>query len=249
MIFANGTLLPDSERQTLLKDLEEEINATRMAPPLRAETVISAVDELGKRLENGEFNSLLAQFLPKGVTLEALLPLLRRETLEAKLTAELGGDPFSPQFFSRTTAHILPLGTLFHIAPGNMPGLPVYTVLEGLLTGNVNLLKLPHSDKGLSLAAFRLLTEQEPRLRPYIYAFDLPSGEQGELKRLASLADGLVVWGGDAAVEGARSLAPSGCKLIEWGHRLSFAYLSGYEDKERELSALARHIIETNQRL
>lgn len=249
MIFANGTLLPDSERQTLLKDLEEEINATRMAPPLRAETVISAVDELGKRLENGEFNSLLAQFLPKGVTLEALLPLLRRETLEAKLTAELGGDPFSPQFFSRTTAHILPLGTLFHIAPGNMPGLPVYTVLEGLLTGNVNLLKLPRSDKGLSPAAFRLLTEQEPRLRPYIYAFDLSSGEQEELKRLARLADGVVVWGGDAAVEGARSLAPSGCKLIEWGHRLSFVYLSGYENKESELSALAKHIIETNQRL
>lgn len=249
MIFANGTLLPDSEREKILDSLEEQINAVRMGPPLEPETIISAVDALGKRLENGEFNSLLARFLPPGMALEELLPLLRRETLEAKLAAELGPQPFTPREFFQTTARVFPLGTLFHIAPGNMPGLPVYTVLEGLLTGNVNLLKLPHGDKGLSLAAFRLLTEQEPRLSPYIYAFDLPSGRREELKRLASLADGLVVWGGDAAVEGARSLAPSGCKLIEWGHRLSFAYLSGYEDKERELSALARHIIETNQRL
>lgn len=249
MIFANGTLLPDLERGRILDSLEDQINTARMAPPLPAETVISAVDALGKRLAGGEFDPLLAQFLPAGVTLGDLLPLLRRETLEAKLSAELGPDPFGSRSFSQTAARVLPLGTLFHIAPGNMPGLPVYTVLEGLLTGNVNLLKLPRSDKGLSLAAFRLLTEQEPRLAPYIYAFDLPSGEQEDLKTLASLADGLVVWGGDAAVLAARSLAGAGCKLIEWGHRLSFAYLSGYEDRERELSSLAKHIIETGQRL
>ena len=249
MIFANGKLLPDSERNTILFTLEEKINTVRMGPLLEAETVISAVDALGRRLAGGEFDSLLAQFLPAGAALEELLPLLSRETLEAKLTAELGPDSFGERSFSKTSARVLPLGTLFHIAPGNMPGLPVYTVLEGLLTGNVNLVKLPHADKGLSLAAFSLLTQQEPRLAPYIYAFDLPSGETEDLKVLAALADGLVVWGSDRAIEGARTLAGAGCKLIEWGHRLSFAYISSFEDKETELTALAAHIIETGQRL
>ena len=32
---------------------------------------------------------------------------------------------------------------------------------------------------------------------------------------------------------------------MEWGHRLSFAYVAGYEDREAELSALARHIVRT----
>lgn len=249
MIFANGKLLPDSQRKTILDGLEAQLNSLRMAPPLETEAVTAAVDALGKRLEAGEFDSLLSRFLPAGVTLEELLPLLCRESLEAKLSAELGPDPFRPREFSKTAARVLPLGVLFHIAPGNMPGLPVYTVLEGLLTGNINLVKLPHGDKGLSLAAFHLLTEQEPRLAPYIYAFDLPSGQRGGMKRLAALADGLVVWGGDGAIESARSLAGPGCKLIEWGHRLSFAYISGYEDREEELSALAAHIVETGQRL
>lgn len=249
MIFANGNLLPDSERETVIATLESSINAARMAPPLEAETVIAAVDALGKRLAGGEFDSLLAQFLPAGIPLGDLLPLLTREAMEAKLSAELGPDPFGDRAFPRTTARVLPLGTLFHIAPGNMPGLPVYTVLEGLLTGNVNLVKLPHGDKGLSLAAFSLLAEQEPRLAPYIYAFDLPSGETENLRALAALADGLVVWGGDRAIGAARALAGPGCKLIEWGHRLSFAYLSGFEDKQAELAALAGHIIETGQRL
>lgn len=249
MIFANGKLLPDSQRKIVIQGLEQQINATRIGPSLHPETVIAAVDALGKRLAGGEFHSLLAQFLPAGVSLEELLPLLRREAIEAKLAAELGPDPFGHKSFSETTAHVLPLGALFHIAPGNMPGLPVYTVLEGLLTGNINLVKLPRSDKGLSLAAFRLLVEQEPRLAPYIYAFDLPSGEEVDITFLASLADGLVTWGGEGAIRAARRLAPAGAKLIEWGHRLSFAYVSGYRDKDQELSALASHIVETNQRL
>ena len=249
MIFANGKLLPDSRRREVIADLEAAVNKVRMGPRLEAETVIAAVDALGKRLAGGEFDQLLAQFLPDNVTLDDLLPLLTREAIEAKLAAELGPDPFGDRVFPRTTARVLPLGTLLHIAPGNMPGLPVYTALEGLLTGNVNLLKLPHGDKGLSLAALRLLAEQEPRLAPYLYAFDLPSKEQEDLKALAALADGLVTWGSDRAILAARSLAPAGCKLIEWGHRLSFAYVSGYEDKPSELSALAAHIIETGQHL
>lgn len=249
MIFANGTLLPDSERKAVLDGLEAQLNAARAAPPLEVEAVVSAVDALGKRLASGEFAPLLSRFLPAGVGLDELLPLLSRESLEAKLSAELGPDPFAPRAHAKTTARVLPLGVLFHIAPGNMPGLPVYTVLEGLLTGNINLVKLPHGDKGLSLAAFGLLVEQEPRLAPYIYAFDLPSGQKEHIKALAELADGLVVWGGDGAIQAARDLAGPGCKLIEWGHRLSFAYISGYEDKDAELSALASHIVETGQRL
>ena len=249
MIFANGRLLPDSQWDKLLQDLETEINAARMAQPLEAEAVISAVDALGKRLAGGEFDTLLAQYLPAGVELHDLLPLLSREALERKLKTELGEDPFVPRDHGRTAARLLPLGTLLHIAPGNMPGLPVYSVVEGLLTGNVNLLKLPRSDKGLSQAALSLLCEQEPRLAPYIYAFDLPSSETGDLKRLSALADGIVTWGGEGAVKAARVLAGAGCKLIEWGHRLSFAYVSGYEDKEAELAALAGHIVTTGQRL
>lgn len=249
MIFAHGQLLPDSALPSLLDTLEEEINATRCANSLSPETVIAALDELGKRLEAGEFDPLLRQYLPAGVGLDDLLPLLRRETLEKKLKTELGDAPFSPADHGETAARRLPLGTLLHVAAGNMPGLPVYSVVEGLLCGNVNLLKLPHGDKGLSLAALSLLCQQERSLADFVYAFDLPSSDAENLKRLCALCDGVVTWGGDEAITALRALVPPGCKLIEWGHRLGFAYISGYEDEEGELSALARHIIATNQRL
>lgn len=249
MIFAHGQLLPDSAFPTLLDTLEEEINATRAAKFLAPEAVISALDELGKRLESGEFDVLLRQYLPAGMTLGDLLPLLRRETLAEKLKTELGDAPFAPVGHGTTTAHRVPLGTLLHVAAGNMPGLPVYSVIEGLLCGNVNLLKLPHSDKGLSLAALALLCQQEPALADFIYAFGLPSSNIGALKHLCSLCDGVVTWGGDGAITALRAMAPAGCKLMEWGHRLGFAYISGHENEAEELSALARHIVATGQRL
>lgn len=249
MILTHGTLLPDSALPALLDGLEEEINDTRATKLLSPETVISALDVLGKRLESGEFDPLLRQYLPAGVSLDDLLPLLRRETLEEKLKTELGDDPFAPHNHGGTSARRVPLGTLLHVAAGNMPGLPVYSVVEGLLCGNVNLLKLPHGDKGLSLAALSLLCQQEPALADFIYAFDLPSSNVEALKRLCNMADGVVTWGGDEAIASLRTLAPPGCKLMEWGHRLGFAYVSGYEDEVEELSALARHITATNQRL
>ena len=271
MIFAGGKLLPDTELPALLSRLEEEINTTRSTLTLEPETVISAIESLTRQLDSGELNALLAQFATPRMlaALEDIRPSLTREALEYKLRVELGSfvchsEPvrtpawesvFPPQSASLTappqggrqeiTSVVYPLGTLFHVTAGNVAGLPAFSAVEGLLTGNVNLIKLPRRDKGLTLAILSKLVEREPRLSPFLYAFDIPSSDQKTMQALAGLADGLVVWGGDEAVRSCRKLAPVGCKLMEWGHRLSFAYVAGFEDKQAELSALAKHIVET----
>ncbi len=244
MILWNGKLLPDSERSACLDALEDRVQETLSGPPLEAETVIAALETLGGRLDRGELNGFIARYVPATVLdqLDSIRWMLRRESLEYKLEVELG-NPGGKRPFGRCECH--PLGVLLHIAPGNMEGLPVFTVVEGLLTGNLNLLKLPHGDRGLSLALLSLLIETEPRLAPWICAFDLPSQNTPALKRLAEQANGIVVWGGDGAITAVRALAPPGCRLVEWGHRLSFAYWSGWEDETRERAALAWHIVRT----
>lgn len=249
MIFARGRILPDTELPALLERLEEEINATRADLTLEPETVISAIEGLTRRLDSGELNTLLSQFATPRMlaALEEIRPSLSREALEYKLKTELG--KLAPAQNDEITSVIYPLGTLFHVTAGNVAGLPAFSAVEGLLTGNVNLIKLPRGDKGLTLAILSKLVEQEPKLSPFLYAFDIPSSDKKAMQTLANLADGLVVWGGDEAVRACRSMAPVGCKLMEWGHRLSFAYVAGYEDKQAELSALAAHIVETGGRL
>ena len=242
MIFAGGRLLPDSEVNPVLGYLGEEIAQTLSGPPLEADTVLDALEALGTELDSGALDPLIAQYAPPGAKeeLDRVRPQISRAALEERLALELGGLA-GPRPFGRS--QVRPLGVLLHIAPGNMAGLPAFTAVEGLLTGNINLVKLPRGDRGLTLAVFQKLTEIEPRLSSWLYAFDLSSKYTGTIRALANLADGIVTWGGDGAIAAMRKLAPPGCKLIEWGHRLSFAYLSGWEGMD--LFPLADHIVRT----
>ena len=200
MIFAYGELLPDSEFDHVVTRLvQQDIEACFSGPPLESEVVLNALDALGRALDSGALDGLIARYAPPGAreALEGVRPQLSREALEARLKRELA-NLSGPRPFGR--AEVLPLGVLLHIAPGNMPGLPAFTAVEGLLTGNLNLVKLPRGDRGLTHGIFQTLVELEPRLSPWLYAFDLPSSQSGPLKRLACLADGAVTRGGQSIV-------------------------------------------------
>lgn len=188
MIFAHGTILPDADLPALLDGLEEELNSTRADLTLEAEAVVSAIDALGRRLDSGALNHLIAQFAAPNTldSLAQIRPALCREALEDKLKTELSPEALSPQPRPFGRARYLPLGVLFHVTVGNVAGLLAFSAVEGLLTGNINLLKLPREDKGLTLAILFQLTDQEPRLAPFLYAFDVPSSDTARLKRLAA---------------------------------------------------------------
>ena len=257
MILSNGKLYETAEQSRLLDGLEQQINAARASLSLDSETVIRAVGILRQRLLDGAFRDQIATFLTDSPAHDIALAadFMHPDSLRYRLARELGRD-FAPQEHiappygvQGATVKHLPLGTLFHIAAGNMDGLPAFSVLEGLLTGNVNILKLPQADNGITVEIFRQLIEIEPTLAPFIHVFDTPSSDVAAMKRMAEMADGIVVWGGDSAVSAVRALAPTGAKLIEWGHKLGFAYISGYEDREAELTALAEHMLESRQLL
>ncbi len=156
----------------------------------------------------------------------------------------------------RKQTRMVPLGILFHIAAGNAEGLPFYTVLEGMLAGNVNILKLPSMDDGLSVLLLHEIVKEAPLLAPYVCVLDVPSTNLKVMKQLGDMSDAIVVWGSDEAVRAVRSMADPATQIISWGHKLSFAYVTPeiFEDTEkdayrRELYALARHICETKQLL
>ncbi len=256
MILANGTRYDSAMQDRILDGLGVRLNQTLARPAPAAETVVAAIDRLGQRLAAGAFDAQIAALQIDGAEQyrELAIRLLRRDYLEFKLRTELGPD-FSPDRATDPPPGLAPLrvltrplGVLLHIAAGNADGLPAFSVAEGLVTGNINLLKLPQADNGLSLAIIEALLEIEPALADYVYVFDTPSSDLAAIKRMADLSDGIVVWGGETAVAAGRRFARPGTKLIEWGHRLSFAYLSGGVP-DGALAELAEHIISTRQLL
>ena len=257
MILANGRVFSSEEQSTVLEQMEPELNETLAAKPLSPEAVIEAIGQLGEKIADGVFDERIRALPLEGADrlIQEMLPLLRRESLAYKLRMELGEEPFGiqrtapPLGQKPMTVRPMPLGTLLHIAAGNIDGLPAFSVVEGLLTGNINILKLPQADNGVSLQILQELIRIEPALAPYIYVFDTPSSDLPGLRRMADFCDGIVVWGGDEAVAAVQNFAPPGVRLIEWGHKLGFAYLSAFENQQEDLAALALHILSTNQLL
>ncbi|MGN0596913.1 MAG: acyl-CoA reductase [Ruminiclostridium sp.] len=257
MILYGGEIFDTKEQERLIAELDGRICRTLAEKALPPEIMISAAEKLRADVMRGEFDQLLfSQKLDNPQRYKALVcAVLSRESLEQRLSEELGGYPREkitnpPQNVSpKLKISFKPLGTIFHIAAGNMDGLPAMSLAEGLITGNVNILKLPSADNGLSLKIISRLIEYEPVLADFIYVFDTPSSDIRAMQRLAALADGIAVWGGEAAVKAVRALAPAGAKLIEWGHKLGFCYISGFDGRTEELRGLAEHIAETKQLL
>ena len=253
MIIAKGKIYDSKQQDEILGNVENEITETLSSKSIDTETVISAVEKLCCKLKNGDFDDIINSLPIDGIDeyKKLAIRMLSRENIMLKLKTELGEDYLKtletspPEDLPKIKITAKPLGVLLHIAAGNMDGLPAFSLAEGLLTGNINILKLPSADNGLSVRIIAELIKSEPSLADFIYVFDTPSTDISAIKKMAEISDGIVVWGGEAAVSAVRQLAPVNSKLIEWGHRLSFAYISGFADKEKELSQLAEHIITT----
>ncbi len=259
-----GRLLSDAEARSQLEKLDALILETHQGGPLPVDRVIAACDALSGQLNEADHLGLLVNLgMPEEKArreLALVKRMMRRDWLERRLQIEFGASlpdtkTFIPLGQDRPVRQAWkPLGTLLHIAAGNVDALPVFSVIEGLLTGNINLLKLPGAEAGLSIAILNQLMEIEPAIIPYVFVFDTPSTDLVAMERMAACADAIVVWGGDAAVSAVRKLARPDTRIIEWGHKISFAYVSGGAIAnevifDAELEGIAYNICDTEQLL
>ena len=257
MNLIHGELVSNEEAHAFLLRLTETMAALLARPVLPREAVVTACATLSQSIHLETHTSLLQAFgmdLQKAQSeiCEAKMQL-SNVYLSERIRVELGEDQnrvFTPLGEENPVCvQSAPLGVVLHITAGNADALPVYSVLDGLLTENINLVKLPRDDNGLSILLLMELMRMEPRIAERVFVFDLPSSDLESLRFLADASDGIVVWGGDEAVLAARALAKPGVRLIEWGHKTSFAYLSGDSLEESVLVAIAENICLTEQLL
>ena len=248
MILYKGKIYDTPDTEKLLLTLSKDADETLLNRRVDVEKLISAVDEISKKIIGGEYDCLIDALDIDGIEeyKKRAAELLSRKNIELTLKAGLPQLRVLPEI----TAYTAPVGVLFHIAAGNVDVLPAYSVLTGLLCGNVNVLKLPSQDNGITIKILSELISVMPELSDFIYVFDTPSSDVISMLKMAEAADKIVVWGGDEAVSAVRRFAPPQTPIVSWGHKISFAYVGAdYEKYPAELSALAEHIIKTSQLL
>ena len=147
MILFDGKIYESIEQNRLLEELKEKIPSILQREPLSPEIIIDAVDQLREDTLAGKFDGLLTE-LPQDMVetyKKQAVTLLSKEHLWMKVRTELGNtDEYVTdklEGFSQIRVKKIPLGVIFHIAAGNMDFLPAYSLAEGLLTGNINILR------------------------------------------------------------------------------------------------------------
>ena len=252
MILYKGEIYENLEQDRLVSSLYEDmINTLSFGKHPSTDSVINACDRLYKRIMNHEFDEIALPLLKAlNIPYSALdhyASYFSKEGLTKKVDIELGELKNGELSLDKdNTRRLEPLGILFHIAAGNVDLLPAYSVIEGLLVGNINILKLPTGDNGLSVKLLKELIKEEPSLTDYIYVFDVPSTEVETIKKLSSFADATIVWGGDEAQKAARNFVDIHSSVIAWGHKLSFTYVDMNVEDE-ELEKLCESICISNQ--
>ena len=252
MILYKGEIYPNEKQAELISSLKEDMYLTlQNKETLSYLTVIDACDKLYQRVINHEFDDIALPLL-KALnmpysSLERYAKVFSKEGLLKKIDIELGDLKNGVlSLDENNNRYYKPLGILFHIAAGNVDLLPAYSVVEGLLVGNINILKLPTGDNGLSILLLKELIKEAPVLKDYVYVFDVPSTEVETIKQLSNMADATIVWGGDEAQRAARSFVDIHSSIISWGHKISFSYVDNNVTDE-EIEALCTSICLSNQ--
>ncbi|WP_369373807.1 acyl-CoA reductase [Streptomyces sp. cg36] len=256
--YWQGAFIGDEEAGRRLAALATTVEDV-LAAPLETETVLAACDALARALGDPQHpvRARLGALLPAGedpALLDELALHLGRTELTRKLRRELGGA--APGRLNRPDARETvyeawaPVGLVAHIAPGNAASVAPLSIVEGLLAGNVNVLKTSGGDTLFTQHLMAELGALDPTgaVAGRIVVLRFSSARQEWLRLMCAPADAVAVWGGESAVEGVAAHVPPGCRLVEWGHRISFAYLApGAGQAPAALEALADDVCRYEQ--
>ncbi|MFP4272711.1 MAG: acyl-CoA reductase [Halothiobacillaceae bacterium] len=209
------------------------------ARPFPFEDLLVAADRLADDLSGGkplrERLAALARETNAGddvaQMLEGMVAMLRAEALQGKLRAELGVSrpgELTRIYPQRQFEAWYPVGCVVHVMPANVFAVAALGLIEGLLVGNVNVVKLSARDSAFAAEFAEALCARDPggRLCEYIAVVHVASSDTGAMQRLFAQADAISAWGGERAIAAVRAQAPEGARLVAWGHKVSFGYVA-----------------------
>jgi phenylacetate-coenzyme A ligase PaaK-like adenylate-forming protein len=163
--------------------------------------------------------------------LDEIYQLFDPESLRGKLMNELRGIPlingYQYRRESNTALKWQPIGTIFHVLSGNVFLVGPSSLIEGIITGNISLLKMSSQETIFLPEFIESLLEAEDELglsgllTRSIATFEFASHQHDVIEEFKKHVDGIVIWGGEEAVQAYRNNLPARTRAIVFGPKLS----------------------------
>lgn len=251
--FVEGPLTAEIVREVVAE--ARLLRATYRSVPL--DEILEILHALGRklatpddpiRLEILERMPDLVRFHPSMVKegLDSLCSMLDRENILIRMRSDLG----SPEIIERFTwqepfagsIKAEPRGVVAHIAAGNVFVGAIDSLIQGLVTKNINLLKMSGVDPVFPLLFTRALHAVDPegRVSQAFALLPFRGGDKEVESMLKEGCDTLIVYGGEDAVAAYRNDLPITNRVVEYGPKYSLMVLRGDLVDDDAVSRIAR---------
>ena len=111
---------------------------------------------------------------------------------------------------------------MVHVWAGNVPGLPLWGLISGLLVKAGSVGKVSSSEPLMASLFARLLVEVEPQLTDSLAVVWWKGGDEAREQALFGQADLVAAYGGNDSLEQIRRRVPITTRFLSYGHKLSF---------------------------
>lgn len=163
------------------------------------------------------------------LNLNAYLKTFRAPQLQRFLAEDFANpavlDRFQPSPKGGMTRACGP-ALLAHVWAGNVPGLPLWSLVSGLLVKAPSVGKVSSAEPLTAAVFARLLVEVEPRLAPALAVVWFRGGDVGCEQALFAQADTVLAYGGDATLAALRERLPAHVRWLPHGHKVSAGVIS-----------------------
>lgn len=228
-------------------------NAARHLRPLPVSAIIERIDRAIHRLldPNDPERQTLDHWLPRvceldpdmvRLNLNRYLKTFRARGLHRFVAEDLPNpkvlDEFQP----------LPKGgwgralgprQLVHLWAGNVPALPLWSLVCGLLVKAGNVGKLASAEPVFASVLARVLTQIEPDWRDALAVVWWPGGDSEREAAACEQAERAIAYGSDDTLAALRQRLPSGTHLLAHGHKISFGVVGRQALSARHAPELA----------
>ncbi len=177
--------------------------------------------------------------------LSTISEILTQKNLEARLEADIDNigylDEFSYNKAFKGMVKAEPFGVVSHVSAGNVFVGAVDTLVQGLITKNVNILKMSSADPLFPLIFAEVLKSVD-YLGILASSFSLVPFKGGDKEVEAVVkneSDVLVVYGGEDTVKAYRDGTGFHTKIIEYGPKYSLSIMSAESLEQNDMERIA----------
>lgn len=231
-------VLTPAQIQTATQRIKHSVQA--QIKTMTVSDIVNAIDQTILKLldVNHEDRKRIDTLLPIATGMDATmlrhsfsqyLKTFRTLQLHRFIAEDFGNPKMLDEFQPRITGgwtKAVGAELITHVWAGNVPGLPLWSLISGLLVKSGSIGKVSSAEPICASIFAKVLAEVEPRLADCLAIIWWPNEDALTASHLFQQSDTVIAYGGSSVLSAIQKLVPITTRFIPHGHKLSFGMVS-----------------------